>query len=537
MRRGGLLWIVVGVVAATCILSSQRSGSGWIVLEESGGMTYSRAEAKMHEAYNQADKFDDKEHQQRKYESQDMAIKANLLKVARKRADVLRAEDKRSRKVEGIRERLEDSLAATQQALDLHEKTLHALQAHVGDAERDAEGAAREAGELKASQHQMDGALDKLKSKEDVMRLKLQKETQEASDPKEEEKTEHWNKELQHYLKMKRVQEGKRQEAAAKASKSRANEKNKHEEALRQQQRADALQREVVLCGKKGACNDDKKRKLLEELADVKGQVSELEKEAMYQAKEAHIMQRTADLRATQEKGDGYRAKEYRSRLDGAYARLKRLKERVRLAPAALKTAELNAKLAEQSDERVKERVKIESDRESTDESHMRRDRALERVQERHISNLKPLEKTQERAVRTATSAAVSEDGVVGRESREIHDIMRKARSVGESGEMHAKVAQRWGGAALSELNEAKAYGEVAERLIGAKHELSERESDAFEAKQLRHGLQMMVARNALRRFRRDPSERNRAYLERVRGELYGRLGEADDAEQNSLGI
>ena len=57
---------------------------------------------------------------------------------------------------------------------------------------------------------------------------------------------------------------------------------------------------ELVLCGEKGKCTNAKKRNLLQELADVKGQVTELEKEALYDGKEADIMTRTANLRATQ---------------------------------------------------------------------------------------------------------------------------------------------------------------------------------------------------------------------------------------------
>lgn len=82
----------------------------------------------MHRAYAEAHRFMDKAIVQRRYEEEDEEIKAKLIKVARQRASALRSEDARSEKVEGIREKLEDSLAATQQDLELHEKKLRDLQ-------------------------------------------------------------------------------------------------------------------------------------------------------------------------------------------------------------------------------------------------------------------------------------------------------------------------------------------------------------------------------------------------------------------------
>jgi len=86
-----------------------------------------RAESKMHQAYSEAHRFESKASAQRRYEEEDEEIKAKLIKIARERADALRAEDKRSEKVEGIRERLEDALAATQQTLGLRAKRLDQL--------------------------------------------------------------------------------------------------------------------------------------------------------------------------------------------------------------------------------------------------------------------------------------------------------------------------------------------------------------------------------------------------------------------------
>lgn len=81
----------------------------------------------MHEAYSEAHRFESKASAQRRYEEEDEEIKAKLIKIARERADALRAEDKRSEKVEGIREKLEDALAVTQQALGLRAKRLDQL--------------------------------------------------------------------------------------------------------------------------------------------------------------------------------------------------------------------------------------------------------------------------------------------------------------------------------------------------------------------------------------------------------------------------
>lgn len=86
------------------------------------------------------------------------------------------------------------------------------------------------------------------------------------------------------------------------------------------------------------------------------------------------------DIRLSQAKADKYKAREYRSKLDAAYTRLKKLKERVKRAPVGLHTAELNERLAQQSDDRVGERLRISVERQETDEAVMSKDRAVERL-------------------------------------------------------------------------------------------------------------------------------------------------------------
>lgn len=68
---------------------------------------------------------------------------------------------------------------------------------------------------------------------------------------------------------------------------------------MQQQQRADSIEKELVLCSEKGKCDEEKKKSLKQQLSEVKGQVDELEKEALYDGKETHIMSRTVSLRTS----------------------------------------------------------------------------------------------------------------------------------------------------------------------------------------------------------------------------------------------
>lgn len=77
----------------------------------------------------------------------------------------------------------------------------------------------------------------------------------------------------------------------------------------------------------------------------------------------------------------------------------------------------------------------------------------------------------------------------------------------------------------------------VGAQLLGARNMESLKRESGLEAGQMRHGLELMVAKNALRRFLRDRTSANRRYLVRVRNDVYRRLGASDDPQQNEVGI
>jgi hypothetical protein len=77
----------------------------------------------------------------------------------------------------------------------------------------------------------------------------------------------------------------------------------------------------------------------------------------------------------------------------------------------------------------------------------------------------------------------------------------------------------------------------VFDQLIGARNMEGLKRESGFEAGQMRHGLELMIAKNALRRYLRNKTAANRRYLARVRGDIYRRLGVSDDAAQNEMGI
>jgi hypothetical protein len=82
-----------------------------------------------------------------------------------------------------------------------------------------------------------------------------------------------------------------------------------------------------------------------------------------------------------------------------------------------------------------------------------------------------------------------------------------------------------------------KCFLDVFFQLIGARNMEGLKRESGFEAGQMRHGLELMIAKNALRRYLRNKTDANRRYLSRVRGDIYRRLGASDDAAQNEMGI
>ena len=77
---------------------------------------------------------------------------------------------------------------------------------------------------------------------------------------------------------------------------------------------------------------------------------------------------------------------------------------------------------------------------------------------------------------------------------------MAAARREQRSAATHARVAARWDSAATAETKEASAFAREAASFAGAQRWRRLRDSSRAEASEMRHGLQLMDVKSAIRR-------------------------------------
>ncbi|EKX48511.1 hypothetical protein GUITHDRAFT_105657 [Guillardia theta CCMP2712] len=513
--------------------------------QNSDEKTYNHARLMMNQALHRARDFAKKADEEKLLEGNDDRLHAKLVKIARDRAETLEEDDEKARRIENVANRLERSLLATSQVVNLHEDRLESLMAEERRAKKKARSEQDGANELSASLSVMKGSVKKLEQHVEKLKRNL-KEDEGAS--KKTGALADLSK-LVNRFSSKQEEEVKEEEKAKRgATKADKRAKDKQEEALKLQGQVDKIQKQLVEMGckkpsdgsggaKGSKCNREKEVDLLDEMKTMKRQIKVLEEEVLFEKKQRQVMLHAAALQHKLGEVDKYRKLEYQSKLHAAKTRLQQLRKDIDVGPEEEKAAELNLKLAEQAEERVKERLKLAKMKIKTYEEEEKKSSVLSKVQSKEIHKLSGLEASQQRAVQVGRKAEEEERRIVSAQSRQVQNVLEQARRVKEDAIKHSNVASRWESAATAETEEASAFGKEEEELSGEKSWGRVADMSSRQASELRHGLQLMDMERAVRDYQRDPRASNRHRLERLEKILTDRLGHADDAKQNEASI
>eukprot|EP00960_Hanusia_phi_P076586 768582-Hanusia_phi.AAC.1 len=461
---------------------------------------YNHARRMMNQALHRARDFARKADEEKLLEGHDDELHAKLVKIARDRAETLEEDDEKARRIENVANRLEKSLLATSQVVNLHENRLESLMAEERRAKRKARSEQDGVNDLSASLSVMKGSVKKLE--EHVEKLKKNLQEDEGASKNTGALTD-FTKLERRFSHKEKEEEAREEKAKREAAKADRRAKEKQEEALKLQGQVDKIQRQLIAMGckkrkdgsggaEKGAkCDMQKEADLLDEEKTMKRQIKVLEEEVLFEQKQRQVMLHAVALQHKLGEVDKYRRLEYMSKLAAARSRLQRLRKNIDVGPEEEKAAELNLKLAEQAEERVRDRLKLAKMKIRTYEAEEKKSSALSKVQSKEIHKLSGLEASQQHAVQVGRKAEEEERRIVSAQSKEVQAVLDQARRVKEEAIQHSNVASRWESAATAETEEASAFGKEVEELSGEKNWGKVADMSSRQASQLRHGLQV----------------------------------------------